>query len=57
MFEELTNNELDNIKTKVLSELAFTAEYINNESEQNSSNPRGFVLTTKQKVGENNAGI
>ena len=51
MFEELTNIELDTIKTKVLRELTFTAEYIN-KSEQNSSNSRGFVLTTKQKVGE-----
>lgn len=57
MFEKLTDGELDYIKTKVLNELAFSAEYINKESEQNSSNPRGFVLTTEQKVGENNAGI
>lgn len=57
MFEELTDVELDIIKDKVLNELDFSAEYINKEPEQNSSNSRGFVLTTKQKVGEHNAGI
>ncbi len=52
MFEELTDIELDIIKDKVLNEIKFSVEYINKELEQNSSNSRGFVLTTKQKVGE-----
>lgn len=52
MFEEFTDIELDIIKDNVLNEIKFSAEYINKESAQNSSNSRGFVLTTKQKVGE-----
>lgn len=52
MFEELTDSELKLIKDKVLNDLKFSAEYINKESDQNSSNLRGFVLTAKQKVGE-----
>ena len=53
MFEELTDIELDIIKDKVLNEIKFSVEYINKELEQNSSNSRGFVLTTKQYANSN----